>query len=75
MSTETLTIDTVAQAPATSRFLRDLFASLRNPLTYLRANEELRRFRSMDVSRLADLGLTEADLKRATLGDFLHHRR
>lgn len=47
------------------------FAAIPNPLQMLRAQEQLNKFRALDSVAMADMGLTQEDLDRATLADFM----
>jgi uncharacterized protein YjiS (DUF1127 family) len=52
--------------------LRRGIALGKGPVAYLRAYQRMQRFRAMDIHLLRDCGLTEKDVQRATLGDFLN---
>jgi len=51
--------------------LRVAASGVYSPFTVLRAQEQLNKFRKLDDAALKDMGLTHADVERATLNDFL----
>lgn len=44
---------------------------LPSPMKMLRAQEQLNKFRALDNVALLDIGLTQQDVDRATLADFM----
>ncbi|MDV7142563.1 hypothetical protein R3X27_07690 [Tropicimonas sp. TH_r6] len=61
--------------PTFEATLRAVFSALPNPATYLRAYQDMRRFKSMDVAVMRDTGLCQADIDTTTFGDFLKQPR
>lgn len=51
--------------------LRVAASGIHSPLTVLRAQEQLNKFRKLDDAALKDMGLSHADVERASLNDFL----
>lgn len=75
MTTRKSTIAHTVGIPTFGATLRAVFSVLPNPVTYLRAYQDMRRFKSMDIAMLRDLGLGQSDIDRACFGDFLKQPR
>lgn len=50
------------------------FAVYTNPIRTLRALEQMNKFKALDDAALLDAGLSQEDVERATLRDFLQKR-
>ncbi len=75
MITQKLSTKPATRKSAIPSFLTQMIARIHGPATYLRAKEDLDRFRSLDPSRQRDIGVTQKDLDAAKLADFLDQPR
>lgn len=64
-----------AQRPmttATFAHFGKVIGNIPGPFQLLRAQEQLNKFKALDARALKDAGLTQEDVDRATLADFLN---
>ncbi len=55
--------------------LRAALGRIPNPVALVRAQEQLYKFRALDAAALRDAGLTQEDVDRTTLADFMNKPR